>query len=141
MSEFLHPDDVDYFARLVPQAFAAAARHELDLAAIEPKRRPQTGYGNCYVSEKRIVIAVRDKRTKDFGGSWATQRYRHAFVLETVGHELAHLRYSNHGEDFKALEGRVVATLIELDELQSRPLSNLAVKDSKRGDESPSFDM
>lgn len=117
MSEFLHSDDIEYFESLVPLAFAAAERHGLELLSIEPKRRPQTGYGNCYVAEKRIVVAVRDKSTKAFGGEWAGKRYRHEFVLETIGHELAHLRYPNHGAEFKQLEREVIATIKELAEL------------------------
>lgn len=111
MEKFLHKDDVAYFASLIPLAFHAAEKHGLQLVAMEPKSRPQTGYGNCYIAEKRIVIAVRDKSTKAFGGEWATSRYRDAFVLRTIAHELAHLRFPNHCEELSKLEIQIFATL------------------------------
>lgn len=111
----LHPDDIDYWAHIALLARLAGKHFDLDLRAVEPKRRPSTGEGLCYVDQRRISIAVRDKATADFGGEWASKRYPHVRVLDTVAHELAHLVYRDHGSNHQAFSASILGYLLEVD--------------------------
>lgn len=113
-AKYLHEDDVEYFLSLIPIAMQAAKENGLELLEMEPKKRPQTGYGLCYAEQKLISVAVRDKATQAFGGQWAKGRYRHEFVLETIAHEIAHLQHQNHSKEFKLLESQVLETVKRL---------------------------
>lgn len=82
-------------ARLHCDAERIALRFQLRYQSIEPER-PQVKrrYGICY-SDGRIFIRLRHVSTG--------QPLRYSSLVNTLCHELAHLRHMNHGPRFKAL--------------------------------------
>jgi hypothetical protein len=109
----LHPDDMQTF-KLAKQVAHFLARSEgLLLLTVEPKRRPLEfgALGLCYHTQWRISIAFRWKHRAGNGGQWYKKPLPLKGVLETVAHEVAHLRYPNHGKQFKELENKLVGKL------------------------------
>ena len=113
----IHGDDVGRLARLQNLATAAAREFNLPDPVVEPKRRPfaDGAEGVCYFREARIGIALRFKERASEGASWWATPIDFDRVRETLGHEVAHLRFPNHGAEFKALEKRVVEFLNRID--------------------------
>ena len=102
----LHPDDAPLWRSVERLAWAIADQEGLPLRAVEPKRRPLAdgAMGLCYCHERRIAIRIRCKDRVEDGGKWWKQPDSWDDIVWTVAHELAHLRYPDHGRDFKALE-------------------------------------
>ena len=63
----LHPDDVDSFNESLDLAFEISRRFRLGLKEIRPQRRYDSGaMGRCYVKERRIQIAFRNKYSRRY---------------------------------------------------------------------------
>jgi predicted metal-dependent hydrolase len=86
--------------RLRGDAAVLAARFALRLTALEPER-PQVKrrYGICY-SDGTIRIRLRHVTTG--------RLLKYSSLVNTLCHELAHLRYFNHGARFQALYGKIL---------------------------------
>jgi len=81
--------------RLRRDADRICARFRLELASLEPESpRVRSRYGICY-SDGTVRIRLRHATTG------APLRY--SSLVNTLCHELAHLRHLNHGPRFKAL--------------------------------------
>lgn len=107
----LHEDDRETFDRCKVIACETAELFKLDLKVFEPKRRPHPGCteGLCYYEEHRISVVFRFRlKAKWFSTPLALKE-----ILDTVGHELAHLRYPGHGKEFKDLANRIISYIME----------------------------
>lgn len=81
--------------RLLRDADRIATRFELRYASIEPERpNVRSRYGICY-DDGRIRIRLRHATTGE--------ALRYSSLVNTLCHELAHLRHMNHGPRFKKL--------------------------------------
>ena len=110
----LHEEDREIFDKCKNLAYDLSHAFELGLEVIEPKRRPIHGcaYGLCYVDDYKISILFRYKyrmgmwKTEPnyhLRGQWENKLARHPDgIVDTVIHEVAHLRYKNHGKDHKS---------------------------------------
>jgi hypothetical protein len=109
----LHPDDKPTYDLAKQVAHFLARSEGLWIMTFEPKRRPLDGsaFGLCYCKEARISIAFRWIQRAGDGGQWYKKPLPLKGVLETVAHEVAHLRYPNHGKQFKELEKKLVGKL------------------------------
>lgn len=104
----VHPEDrplADYIAR---RAGEVALAHDLPLKIVEHKRRPHPDgtTGLCYVNEGRVSIVIR-RRT---GKVWADRHRDPDDIVQTTCHELAHLRYVNHGAAHREYEAAIRQT-------------------------------
>jgi predicted metal-dependent hydrolase len=93
-------------SRLRRDALILAARFALPLHSLEPER-PQVRrrYGICY-SDGRIRIRLRHVRTREL--------LKYSSLIDTLCHELAHLRHMNHGLRFQAFYRRILYQAREL---------------------------
>ncbi len=86
--------------RLERDARAIAGRFGLCYRAIEPERAGvRRRYGVCY-ADGRIKIRLRHAVTG--------QPLRYSSLVNTLCHELAHLRHFNHGERFRIFYRQVL---------------------------------
>lgn len=86
--------------RLNRDGQALAARFELEFRAIEADRANATSrYGICY-SDGTIRIRLRHATTG--------KPLKYSSLINTLCHELAHLRHFNHGPRFKAFYLRIL---------------------------------
>jgi hypothetical protein len=95
----IHVDDVVFFNEVRSVMFSVAKEYELKLKAVEGLPMPESGMadrlGDCsHTGMIRIVMRC----TVD--GLWCPSPLSPAEVWETAAHELAHLRYFDHGLDF-----------------------------------------
>ncbi|MFQ5696702.1 MAG: M48 family metallopeptidase [Myxococcota bacterium] len=87
-------------AALARDARVLAARFELELRSIEAERaNVRRRYGVCY-SDGSIRIRLRHARTG--------RVLKYSSLVDTLCHELAHLRHFDHGARFKALYQRIL---------------------------------
>lgn len=87
-------------ARLNEDAARIALRFQLRYQSIEAERPQVTArYGICY-SDGRIKIRLRHVTTG--------RPLRYSSLVNTLCHELAHLRHMNHGPRFKAFYFKVL---------------------------------
>jgi hypothetical protein len=87
-------------AQLVRDAERLAARFELRYKAIEAERpNVRRRYGVCYADG---VIKIRLRH------ALSGRPLKYSSLVNTLCHELAHLRHFNHGERFKALYFRIL---------------------------------
>lgn len=86
--------------QLERDARAIAGRFGLRFAELEPERTGvRRRYGVCY-ADGRIKIRLRHAVTG--------QPLRYSSLVNTLCHELAHLRYFNHGERFRIFYRQVL---------------------------------
>lgn len=95
----IHPDDILLFQEVSKVARQVARHYELPLRSIEgfpmPKKDMADWMGDCsHTGVIRIVLRC----TVD--GEWCDAPLSPPEVWDTVAHELAHLRYMDHGEEF-----------------------------------------
>jgi predicted metal-dependent hydrolase len=92
--------------RLRRDALILASRFALPLRSLEPER-PQVRrrYGICY-ADGRIRIRLRHVRTREL--------LKYSSLVDTLCHELAHLRHMNHGLRFQAFYRRILYQAREL---------------------------
>ena len=87
-------------ARLNRDALRIAGRFRLEFQSIEAERaNVSSRYGICY-SDGSIRIRLRHATTG--------RSLKYSSLVNTLCHELAHLRYFNHGRRFKALYLRML---------------------------------
>ena len=104
----MHPDDFEIFHEARKLAYRLADLIDEKLNTFEAKRRPSTGtLGLCYVDERRISILFRRKSD----GRWWKHPQTRKDVLETVAHEVAHLRHPNHNKEFRKLEKQLIEAI------------------------------
>jgi predicted metal-dependent hydrolase len=93
-------ENVEAMDKLLRIAEELAPSFGLGYAAIEPERDGETRhYGICYADgliRIRLRHAVSDRLLKE------------SSLVDTLCHELAHLRHMNHGERFRKLYGRIL---------------------------------
>jgi predicted metal-dependent hydrolase len=89
----------DLVESLTRDAERIAAAFGLRYASIEAERAGVSRYGICY-SDGRIRIRLRHASTG--------QPLKYSSLVNTLCHELAHLRHFNHGERFKAFYFRLL---------------------------------
>lgn len=103
---YLHEEDIPLFRLLELAAWRHAVWQKLPLKVFEPKRRPLEthAFGLCHPKEGRICVAVRWKKLSGF---WMDCPISAEKLIETVAHELAHLRNfpgeSDHGPKWRRL--------------------------------------
>jgi predicted metal-dependent hydrolase len=93
-------------SRLRRDALILAARFALPLRSLDPER-PQVRrrYGICY-ADGRIRIRLRHVRTREL--------LKYSSLVDTLCHELAHLRHMNHGLRFQAFYRKILYQAREL---------------------------
>jgi hypothetical protein len=77
-----------------------AARFGLRFTAIEPERDDAAHYGICY-EDGEIRIRLRHAKTG--------RLLKESSLVDTLCHELAHLRHLDHGARFRSLYRRILA--------------------------------
>jgi len=88
-------DEVALISRLRRDAAFLARRFRLTYAEIVPEKpRVKRRYGVC-TAEGRIALRLRHARTGE--------QLKYSSLVNTLCHELAHLRHFNHGPRFKNL--------------------------------------
>jgi len=97
----VHPDDVLLFTEVSKAMRVVARKYELPLRNIEGYPMPKDGMadcmGDCNGRDIRIVLRCTEN------GEWCEEPISPEEVYKTAAHELAHLRYLNHGSDFQDL--------------------------------------
>ena len=89
-------------SQLRRDAVTLAARFALPLRSLEPERaHVRRRYGICY-ADGRIQIRLRHVRTREL--------LKYSSLVDTLCHELAHLRHMNHGLRFQAFYRRILET-------------------------------
>lgn len=106
MAYLLHPNDRELFEQATNLAYQAAKYLNVRLDAVEPKKRPfaDVSTGRCYCNEYLIRITLRFKDRKSDGGKWWKNPLDTKEIMETVLHEVAHLKHTGHGKEFKKTE-------------------------------------
>jgi hypothetical protein len=99
----LHPDDVLFFAEVATAMKAVAIRYGLPLRTITHLPPDYLGFdtdrwGDCD-EEGNIRLMLRAK----VGGRWTAGPMSPQQVWKTAAHELAHLKYYDHGEPHEEL--------------------------------------
>jgi len=105
MSKYLHPDDVEVMKEATVVALGLAKKIG-EPVMVEPKRRPlaDAALGLCNPEQKLISIVLRFRNRSEDGGGWWPKPLSKQEVFLTVAHEVAHLRFANHGPEFRDLE-------------------------------------
>ena len=94
------PSSAQLMARLHLDAERLASRFQLEYRAIEPERaNVKRRYGVCY-SDGTIRIRLRHVVTR--------RPLKYSSLVNTLCHELAHLRHFNHGPRFQVLYQRIL---------------------------------
>jgi len=94
------PDHSDLMARLRRDAERIARHFDLAYREIVPERaNVRRRYGVCY-ADGRIQVRLNHARTGE--------ALKYSSLVNTLCHEMAHLRHFNHGPRFKALYFRVL---------------------------------
>ncbi|MFQ5457920.1 MAG: M48 family metallopeptidase [Myxococcota bacterium] len=94
------PTEEEVLARLQRDAGGLVAHFRLPLARLtKESSRVKRRYGSCD-SDGVIRIRLRNQRTGKF--------LKYSSMIATLCHELAHLRYMNHGPRFVALYTRIL---------------------------------
>ena len=87
--------------RLRRHASLLAGAFELPLRSIEPEsERVRRRYGICY-ADGRIRVRLHQLRSTDV--------LKYSVMVDTLCHELAHLRHFNHGRQFWQFYRRILA--------------------------------
>lgn len=109
----MYTDDVEIFKEAKTLAYRLADLIGETLNTFEAKRRPLAGcaWGLCYIEERRISIRFRAKARAVDGGEWWNCPDPRKQILETVAHEVAHLKHPNHSVEFKTLEKQLVEAI------------------------------
>lgn len=113
----------ELLGRLRADAERVAERFKLpafELDADRPDSR--TRYGICH-SDGRIRVRLVNVRTG--------QMLKYSAMIDTVVHELAHLRYMNHGPRWESLYERMLAWARAHDIYEPRPVASSAMTESK----------
>jgi WLM domain-containing protein len=94
------PEELELIARLQRDAAVLASRFQLSYREIAPEKpRVKRRYGACTV-EGRIALRLRHARTGEL--------LKYSSLVNTLCHELAHLRHFNHGPRFKSFYLRIL---------------------------------
>jgi hypothetical protein len=98
---FMDAESAELLARLRRDAECIGQRFQLRYRAIAAEHpRVKSRYGACY-QDGLIKIRLRHARTG--------KPLKYSSLIDTLCHELAHLRHFNHGPEFKALFLRLLA--------------------------------
>lgn len=132
--ERVHPDDKPILAVLRGAARAAAKEFELYLHSVEHKWNcnPGKSTGICYVGPGRIAVVIRfwnfpsncvryrhdGPAVKTPQPGWWKHRLPTEYVVDTLAHEIAHLRYVHHGYAHRGFTEDVLIYLKELPSIQ-----------------------
>jgi len=88
-------EELDLISHLRRDAAVLASRFHLTYREISPEKpRVKRRYGACTV-EGKIALRLRHAKTGE--------HLKYSSLVNTLCHELAHLRHFNHGPHFKAL--------------------------------------
>jgi len=129
-AEELHPADIRLFKTVKDAMRYVAKEYHLPLKSVSPMPRPELGnnFGHCDPTGD-IQIVLRSMTN----GKWDDEPFHEDEVWDTAAHELAHLRYSGHGDDFcdfrielkQAMENRrleygkkIIEKLVKMQELR-----------------------
>lgn len=125
---YLLDQDIPLFRLLELAAWRHATWQKLPLKVFEPKRRPTYDFGLCYPAEGRVVVAVRWKRAN---GLWNPTPIPAETLIETLAHELAHLRNfpgePAHGPKWRRLFRDIHDWMLDEDEYLEEKLAPLRV--------------
>lgn len=100
----LHPDDEGYFEVIKEMSFRLAAKFDLDLEKVEYKKHPgRVVLGMCAPWTKHIKILIRTAKN----GHWSAKRLPDHVIMKTVAHELAHLKFYDHGKEHDTLTDEI----------------------------------
>ena len=123
----IHPDDLLFFNEVRNAMRRVAKRYELPLRHIEHTIKPESGecyYGTCHTHTGDIYITVRPT----FDGIWAEAPLSPAEVWDTAAHELAHLRYANHGDHHAEFTAELLEALTNQQEDHRKKILKKLVK-------------
>lgn len=109
-----HPADVPVFEKMERVGNFVAKKEGLGRIYIKPKDRPYPGRstGRCW-SNGTIEMVVRYKWRKNGTWEWDDKRQSDDWFLETLAHELAHLKHMNHRPEFKRYAEELQASVWE----------------------------
>jgi predicted metal-dependent hydrolase len=106
LAEHIHKKDAALFAYVVTAMKVYADKFQLPLVSIKPLERKNCAryFGRCSTGGK-IRVRVRDAR-KD-GGGWKGRDEPYQ-IIDTMAHELAHLRTVEHTEEWFNLHTQIL---------------------------------
>jgi hypothetical protein len=106
MNRYLHPEDIQTFLDVTLAMKRVAAKYKLPLLSIEAEPDPdyaRAPLGRCF-HNSHITLTLRGKTN----GVWDKVPVSREEVFKTAGHELAHLKYPNHGLAFQEFEEELI---------------------------------
>lgn len=127
----LHIDDLLFFQQVERSMRRVAKDYELRLREVRPiaNAKDTPIYGDCSPHEGVCRIAF---RVREADGTWAEFPLPPKEVWDTAAHELAHLRYSGHGESFKTFHAELLVAIQNTQETHREKLISKLVKMQKR---------
>ena len=98
--ELLHPEDVLFFGEVAAGMRRVAAKYGLFLGSVGHLPDERSGFdtdrfGDCEPTSGAIRLLLRAK----VNGQWTSDPMSPEEVWDTAAHELAHLRFVEHGKD------------------------------------------
>lgn len=107
----LHPDDVLFFHEVLTAMRRVAKDYNLPLRSVEGLPMPIKGMadrlGDCQPSSGHIRLVLRC--TVD--GEWCSDPMSPNEVWDTAAHELAHLKYRGHDQEFQELHAELIVAI------------------------------
>jgi len=117
----IHPNDLPIFKEIEAVSRQISQKYNLDLKAIEHKKRTTGTGGLAYLKDKKISVHVRNKKGKVWDDKNIIERsdeflYEKGFDAESslwhvVAHELAHLKDKSHSKNFRSLNEEIYADI------------------------------
>jgi hypothetical protein len=100
--QYAHPADIPVFKKMDRVAKYVAERLGLTVPTIYPMKNcgPYGYTGMCW-SYGRIEMVVRHRTRSSVTAPWEPERLTERSMVDTLAHEIAHLKCSGHGPDFK----------------------------------------
>jgi len=109
-ASYAHENDRLLVKQVGEATYRAAKELRLPMRVFESKRRPHSGgsEGVCCVVEGRVSVVFRFKESK----KWWKNRFGVGSILQTAGHELAHLAFprssAHHTDEFVEMEKKCI---------------------------------
>lgn len=98
--QYAHPADINFFRKMDRVAKYVAGRLGLTIPTVHPMKYSGGYTGRCW-SYGRIEMLVRYRTRPGTTAPWQETRMGEKYLVDVLAHEIAHLKYDGHGQDFK----------------------------------------